>query len=51
MNISILGATGRVERDFLPEGGSEISVADKAEFVYRQIRDKTYIRARAGIAY
>ncbi|MUG43963.1 NAD(P)-dependent oxidoreductase [Paenibacillus woosongensis] len=41
----------RVERDFLPEGGSEISVSDTAEFAYRQIGDKTYIRARAGIAY
>ncbi|WP_339159035.1 SDR family oxidoreductase [Paenibacillus sp. FSL W8-0186] len=43
--------TYRIERDFLPEGGSEISVADTAEFAYRQIGDKTYIRARAGIAY
>ncbi|GAA0133476.1 SDR family oxidoreductase [Paenibacillus sp. YSY-4.3] len=41
----------RVERDFLPEDGSEISVADTAEFAYRQIEDMTYIRARAGIAY
>lgn len=41
----------RVERDFLPEGGSEISVADTAQFAYRQIEDKTYIQVRAGIAY
>lgn len=41
----------RVERDFLPEGGSEISVRDTAEFTYRQIKDETYIQTRVGIAY
>ncbi len=41
----------RVERDRLPEGGKEISVADTAEFAYRQIADWSYVRARVGIAY
>ncbi|MFJ7666358.1 NAD(P)-dependent oxidoreductase [Lysinibacillus sp. NPDC097195] len=41
----------RVERDFLPEGGTEISVADTAEFTYQQIQSPTYIKARVGIAY
>lgn len=41
----------RVERDYLPEGGKEISVADTAEFAYRQIEDRGYAKARVGIAY
>ncbi|OWA35168.1 hypothetical protein B9G55_10855 [Saccharibacillus sp. O16] len=41
----------RVERDYLPEGGKEISVADTAEFAYQQLVDRTYVGARVGIAY
>ncbi|MBB6673710.1 NAD(P)-dependent oxidoreductase [Cohnella nanjingensis] len=41
----------RVERDMLPEGGSEISVGDTAEFAYLQTASDTYLRARVGIAY
>ena len=41
----------RVERDFLPEGGTEISVADTAEFTYQQVQCSTYVRSRVGIAY
>lgn len=41
----------RVERDYLPEGGKEISVPDTAEFAYRQIEDRSYVQARVGIAY
>jgi uncharacterized protein len=41
----------RIERDFLPEGGSEISVPDTAEFAYRQIKISDYIKSRVGIAY
>jgi len=41
----------RIERSFLPEGGSEISVADTAEFTYQQIQNTDYLKARVGIAY
>ncbi|WP_172256696.1 NAD(P)-dependent oxidoreductase [Saccharibacillus deserti] len=41
----------RTERDVLPEGGSQISVGDTAEFAYGQIADSRYLRARVGIAY
>ncbi|MFJ5765527.1 NAD(P)-dependent oxidoreductase [Lysinibacillus sp. NPDC093210] len=41
----------RVERDFLPEDGTEISVADTAEFTYQQIQCKKYVKSRVGIAY
>ena len=41
----------RIERDFLPEDGAEISVADTAEFVYQQIQSKEYVKSRVGIAY
>ncbi|OLS40037.1 NAD(P)-dependent oxidoreductase [Bacillus sp. MRMR6] len=41
----------RVERDVLPEGGSEISVGDTAEFTYRQIYSNDFIKSRVGIAY
>ncbi|WP_134703075.1 NAD(P)-dependent oxidoreductase [Ammoniphilus sp. YIM 78166] len=41
----------RVERDFLPEGGVEISVPDTAEFTYRQIKTSDYVKSRVGIAY
>ena len=41
----------RVERDFLPEGGVQISVPDTAEFTYQQINSYDYIKSRVGIAY
>ncbi|NGZ77432.1 NAD(P)-dependent oxidoreductase [Saccharibacillus alkalitolerans] len=41
----------RSERDYLPEGGTEISVPDTAEFAYGQIGDRRYIGARVGLAY
>jgi len=41
----------RVERNFLPDGGIEISVQDTAEFAYNQICSTDYIKTRVGIAY
>ncbi|RCW63370.1 NAD(P)-dependent oxidoreductase [Saliterribacillus persicus] len=41
----------RIERDFLPVGGVEISVADTAEFTFSQIKSSDYIKSRVGIAY
>ena len=41
----------RVERNFLPEGGSEISVADTADFAYQQIFSEEFLRTRVGLAY
>ncbi|MDV2683989.1 SDR family oxidoreductase [Alkalihalophilus lindianensis] len=41
----------RIERNFLPEGGTKISVPDTAEFTYRQIESKDYVQSRVGIAY
>lgn len=41
----------RVEKDFLPEGGKEISTGDTAEFAYQQLGDSAYVRSRVGIAY
>ncbi|PWW02912.1 putative NADH-flavin reductase [Paenibacillus cellulosilyticus] len=41
----------RVERDYLPEGGTSISVGDTAEFTYRQINSGAYSCTRVGIAY
>lgn len=41
----------RVEKDFLPEGGKEISTGDTGEFAYQQLEDSTYVRSRVGIAY
>jgi len=41
----------RMERNFLPEGGSEISVADTASFAYQQIFSKEFVKTRVGIAY
>ncbi|MGE7998360.1 NAD(P)-dependent oxidoreductase [Lysinibacillus sp. NPDC093190] len=43
--------TYRIERDFLPDSGVEISVADTAEFAYQQIQSKEYVKSRVGIAY
>ncbi|WP_404449699.1 SDR family oxidoreductase [Sutcliffiella horikoshii] len=41
----------RVEHNFLPEGGVEISVPDTAEFAFNQIKSSDYIKSRVGIAY
>lgn len=41
----------RIERNFLPEGGSKISVPDTAEFAFSQIQSSDYIKTRVGIAY
>lgn len=41
----------RVNRNFLPEGGREISVADTAYFAYQQIFSKDFVKTRVGIAY
>ena len=41
----------RTERDFLPEDGAEISVADTAEFTFSQIKSSNYLKSRVGIAY
>ncbi|MDQ1002716.1 putative NADH-flavin reductase [Neobacillus niacini] len=41
----------RVGRDFLPEGGVEISVQDTAEFAFKQIKTRDYINSCVGIAY
>lgn len=41
----------RVERDVLPEGGTEITVGDTAEFTYRQLSDRRFINTRVGICY
>lgn len=41
----------RIDRNYLPEGGVEISVPDTAEFTFRQIKTSDFIRSRVGIAY
>lgn len=41
----------RIARDILPDGGAKISVPDTAEFTYKQIEARDYIRSRVGIAY
>jgi putative NADH-flavin reductase len=41
----------RVERDYLPDGGTSISVADTADFAYKQIGLDEYIGCRVGISY
>ncbi|MGN4124801.1 NAD(P)-dependent oxidoreductase [Lysinibacillus sphaericus] len=41
----------RIERNFLPEGGTKISVADTAEFTYQQSLRTDYMKSRVGIAY
>ncbi|RSK25134.1 NAD(P)-dependent oxidoreductase [Bhargavaea beijingensis] len=43
--------TYRTETDFLPEGGSRISVPDTAEFAYSLIESGEHIKKRVGIAY
>jgi len=41
----------RVERNFLPEGATKISVSDTADFVYEQITSNEFVRTRVGIGY
>jgi putative NADH-flavin reductase len=41
----------RALRDYLPENGTSVSFSDTAAFVYKQIYDHEYVRARVGIAY
>lgn len=41
----------RVEKNVLPEGGSQITTADTADFIYRQWESREYIGLRVGIAY
>lgn len=41
----------RTVSNLLPEGGSEISVQDTAEFAFSQINSNDYIKMRVGIAY
>jgi uncharacterized protein len=41
----------RVDHNFLPEGGVEISVPDTAEFTYNLIKSNDYLQSRVGIAY
>jgi uncharacterized protein len=41
----------RIERDYLPEGGAQISVQDTAEFTFKQIEASDYIKSRVGICY
>ena len=41
----------RVERSFLPEGGTVITVGDTAEFTYQQIKSTKFLKSRVGIAY
>ena len=43
--------TYRTESNFLPEGGSKISVPDTAEFAFSQINSSEYLNSRVGIAY
>lgn len=41
----------RIARDILPDGGAKIAVPDTAEFTYKQVEARDYIRSRVGIAY
>lgn len=41
----------RIDRNFLPKGGAEISVPDTAEFTFKQIKAIEYIKSRVGISY
>jgi len=43
--------TYRVECNFLPEGGAQISVGDTADFAYKQIFSEEFMKMRVGIAY
>ncbi|GGG73252.1 NAD(P)-dependent oxidoreductase [Paenibacillus radicis (ex Gao et al. 2016)] len=41
----------RTEKDYLPIDGKQISVADTADFAYRQLGSAEFVRSRVGIAY
>lgn len=41
----------RIEQDYLPEGGKQITVGDTAEFAYKQLENPEFIGSRVGIAY
>ena len=41
----------RVEKDYLPEDGREISTGDTGEFAYHQLESSEFIGTRVGIAY
>ncbi|WP_273834521.1 NAD(P)-dependent oxidoreductase [Guptibacillus sedimenti] len=41
----------RVEEDYLPEDGKEISTGDTANFVYQELLEKNHLLKRVGIAY
>lgn len=41
----------RIERDFLPLEGEQISVGDTADFAYQQLFNDEYMHCRVGIAY
>ena len=41
----------RVEEDYLPEKGKEISTGDTANFVYQELIEKNHRLKRVGIAY
>jgi uncharacterized protein len=45
------GGKYRIERNYLPEDGVEISVSDTAEFAFSLIKTSDYIKSRVGIAY
>jgi len=41
----------RVEENYLPEDGKEISTGDTANFVYQELIERNHIAKRVGIAY
>lgn len=41
----------RVEQNYLPEHGTQISVMDTAAFTYQQLFSTDFIRSRVGICY
>ncbi|WP_226658670.1 NAD(P)-dependent oxidoreductase [Pseudalkalibacillus hwajinpoensis] len=41
----------RIEEDYLPENGREISTGDTANFVYQELIEKNHLAKRVGIAY
>ena len=41
----------RIEEEYLPENGREISTGDTANFVYQELIEKNHIAKRVGISY
>ena len=41
----------RTEKNFLPEGGREITVGDTAEFAYSELEQAAFLKSRVGLAY